>query len=372
MKRGLQATVLLTAVLVCAFTCTSTSNTANASPSASASSQTHGETTPSSSTGGTGSPPTTSPSSSAPASPVGSPLAITSLPFHNGEVGIAYTSITLGAGGGTPPYSWSISGGALPAGLSLSGGGHVSGTASAACHPSFTVQVADSVGGTATGPGSINIFAPLAVTQPCAGLCQVEQGCSVCGNFGAISGGASPFSYSVIAGAVPAGMGRSGLNLTGAFPPPGSLGAYNLTVRVRDLYGAQQDVNANWYVFPHIAFSVGSAQCGPSYGCSIQIPYTMGTPNGTPTLSFSKITCGNPPCSGVAPEPPQNTLLSWKGFGYSVGGGNVTIVFLSPGIYGDWVGTFNLTITDQSKCGPGAALCSDTITITVDSEKRFG
>ena len=373
MKRGLQAASLLTAILLCAFTCTSTGNpTAKASPSSSASSQTHGEASPSGSTGGTESPPTSSPSSSAPASPVGAALTITNLPFHNGEVGIGYTPITLGAGGGAPPYSWSISSGALPAGLNLSGGGQVSGTPSAVSHPSFTVQVTDSVGGTATGPGSINIFATLAVTQPCANLCSVEQGCTVCGNFGATSGGASPFSYSVIAGGLPAGMGRSGLNLTGAFPPPGPLGAYNLTVRVRDLYGSQQDVSANWYVFPHIAFSVGSAQCGPAYGCSIQIPYTMGTPNGTPTVSFSKITCGNPPCSGVAPEPPPNTLLSWKGFAYSVGGGNVTIGFLSPGIYGDWVGSFNLTIADQSVCGPGSALCSATITVIVDSERRFG
>ena len=375
MNRVWPVAALLSAVLLLVAGCTLGTNTKTGSnqpvtsPAAQASVGIP-QSSPTSAGGTPASTPASTPSSQS--TPSNAVLAITNLPFHNGEVGIGYTPIALGAGGGTPPYSWSISGGALPAGLSLSGGGQVSGTPSAAGHPSFSVQVTDSVGGTATGPGSVNIFATLAVTQPCAGLCSVEQGCAVCGNFGGINGGASPFTYSVTAGAPPDGMGRSGLSLTGAFPPPGPLGAFNMTVRVRDLYGAQQDVNANWYVFPHIVFSVGSAQCGPSYGCRIQIPYTMGTPNGTPTVSFSKITCGNQTCTGLAPEPPANTLLSWKGFNYSVGGGNVTIVFLSPGTYGDWVGSFNLTITDQSVCGPGAAKCSSTITVVVDSERRFG
>src|SRR6266581_4428468 len=48
-----------------------------------------------------------------------SPLAVSSLPFHSGEVGLAYGSVTLGATGGVAPYSWSLASGLLPPGLSL-------------------------------------------------------------------------------------------------------------------------------------------------------------------------------------------------------------------------------------------------------------
>ena len=81
-------------------------------------------------------------------------ISTTSLP--NGEVSVAYSQ-TLTATYGTTPYTWSISSGALPAGLSLSSAGVISGTPTTAGTSNFTVQVADSVGGTATKDLSITI-----------------------------------------------------------------------------------------------------------------------------------------------------------------------------------------------------------------------
>jgi hypothetical protein len=55
-------------------------------------------------------------------------LAVTTSSLPDGMVGTAY-SVTLAAGGGTPPYTWAVtSGGALPAGLAISSGGVISGT----------------------------------------------------------------------------------------------------------------------------------------------------------------------------------------------------------------------------------------------------
>src|SRR5258706_12893931 len=79
-----------------------------------------------------------SPSASAPGSPSPSPpptsrgpLAITSLPVHNGEIGLAVSPITLAARCGVPTYSFAVGAGELPTGPPLS------------AHVVITVTVAD-------------------------------------------------------------------------------------------------------------------------------------------------------------------------------------------------------------------------------------
>ncbi|HEY8816780.1 MAG TPA: putative Ig domain-containing protein [Candidatus Dormibacteraeota bacterium] len=310
--------------------------------------------------------------------PAGTPgvaaLQVTSLPFHNGEVGIAYTPVSFGATGGTPPYQWTISSGALPGGLSLTSGGQVSGTPSAAGHPSVTVMVTDSGNRAAFKTGSLTVYSALAVTQRCAQqLCSVEEGCTVCGVFGGVSGGLGPYRYKIITDNRPTGMGVKGLALSGPFPPPGGVGAFDLTVQVSDAVGAKRTVTAGWFVFSHIAFGVSAPTC-VGYGCQVQLPYTMGTPNGVPVLTITNIRCPTltspPTCDGLGPDPKANTLP--KGFSARLGAGVVTITFLSPGTYGNWSGTFDVVITDQSLCGPGSAHCSAAVTVRVDNNTRYG
>jgi hypothetical protein len=311
--------------------------------------------------------------------PAGAALRVAGLPFHNGEVGVVYPPVFFAATGGTPPYQWAFSGGTLPSGLSLSSGGQVSGTPSAPGHPNLTVRVTDSAGHQAAASGSLKVYSRLAVTQPCSQQCSVEEGCSVCGGFGGVSGGLGPYHYKITTDDRPTGMGVSGLVLTGKFPPPGALGAFDLTVQVSDSLGAKRTVIAFWYVFSHIAFGVSAASC-VGYGCQVQLPYTMGTPNTTPALTSTNVICPSKPagsgqtrgtCDGIAGDAFPNTLPS-KGFIKGISNGVVTITFLSPGTYGNWLGSFDVVITDQSLCGPGSARCSAVVKVTVNNNQTFG
>jgi len=83
--------------------------------------------------------------------------AITTASLPGANVGTAY-SASLAASGGNPPYSWSISAGSLPAGLQLSAsGGQISGTPTATGTFTFTAQVTDLGGRTATKALSITV-----------------------------------------------------------------------------------------------------------------------------------------------------------------------------------------------------------------------
>jgi len=73
------------------------------------------------------------------------PLKITTTSLPNGALGTVYTTTTLQATGGVPPYTWTITMGSLPAGLTLTNG-VISGTPTGTTTGAFpiTVQVSDS------------------------------------------------------------------------------------------------------------------------------------------------------------------------------------------------------------------------------------
>jgi VCBS repeat-containing protein len=86
-----------------------------------------------------------------------STLAITTSSLAAGNVGVTYSQ-TLGASGGTSPYTWTLSSGSLPAGLSLnSSTGVISGTPTGAGTTSATYLVTDSASVTANKTISITI-----------------------------------------------------------------------------------------------------------------------------------------------------------------------------------------------------------------------
>ena len=88
------------------------------------------------------------------------PTITTSTTLPGGTAGVAYSQ-SLTATGGSPPYTWSVTGGALPPGLTLSSAGALSGTPTTVGPYTFTAQVTDSAGAAVTATFS------LVVTQTC-------------------------------------------------------------------------------------------------------------------------------------------------------------------------------------------------------------
>src|SRR5437016_3759085 len=78
-----------------------------------------------------------------------SPLQVTITQLPGGAMASSYNA-ALSASGGSSPYTWSLLSGALPNGLSVNVGGTISGTPILTGSFSFTVQVQDAKGATAS------------------------------------------------------------------------------------------------------------------------------------------------------------------------------------------------------------------------------
>jgi len=154
-------------------------------------------------------------------------LLSSTLPAATAET--AYSQ-TLTASGGTAPYTYAVTGGALPAGLTLNIGGVISGTPTAAGSFSFTVTVTDSSGSKVTAAYTLAVNAPTLAVSP-ATLPAATSGTAYSQTLIA-SGGTGTYTYSITAGALPAGVALSGAGVISGTPT--TSGSFNFTVTAKD------------------------------------------------------------------------------------------------------------------------------------------
>ena len=163
----------------------------------------------------------------------GGALAVSPASLPNGTNGTPYSQ-TVSASGGSGPYTFAVVAGSLPAGLSLNAAtGVISGTPSGSGLSSFTIQANDTVGNTGSHAYTVSIgTVSLAVTP--ASLPNGTNGIAYSQTVSA-NGGTGPYTFTIFAGALPAGLTLSSAGVISG-TPSGS-GAAAFTVRALDSLG---------------------------------------------------------------------------------------------------------------------------------------
>lgn len=231
---------------------------------------------------------------------------ITTLSVPAGTGGVAFSQ-TLAATGGAAPYAWSLVTGSLPNGVVLSGSGVLSGTPTVAGTFPFTVRATDANGFIGDRLLSLEINAPTIAVAPGA-LAAVTSHEAFSQALSA-SGGSAPYSYAVIAGALPGGTGLSAAGvLSGTATATGNFG---FTVRATDAGGFTSDKVYNLQVVsPTIVpgpATLPNGQAGVAYSTALTAtggtgPYTFAASGQMPsnmTLTGAGLLSGTPILSGT-------------------------------------------------------------------------
>jgi Flp pilus assembly secretin CpaC len=165
---------------------------------------------------------------------LGGTLAIDSTSLPGATLQAPY-SASLRAAGGSGARTWSVIAGTLPSGLSLNPAtGTISGTPTTAGNSNFTASVADS--GTPTKSVTTTLSISVAAVAPLLAVASFLPNGNIGGPYDAVltaTGGKAPYTWTVAAGALPAGLtlAPSTGTITGT---PNTTGSFTFTMQVTD------------------------------------------------------------------------------------------------------------------------------------------
>lgn len=213
----------------------------------------------------------------------------------SGIVGTAY-SATLKANGGTAPLKMSLGSGSLPPGLTFDAStGTISGTPTTAGTFNFVLQATDSsdVPDTVTVSESVTIVTavtPLAVTGGAQPVGVVGSPYSTALQ---ATGGVTPYTWSISAGSLPAGLTIN--SATGVISgTPTAAGTADFTVQVTDETGKTATATASIAVTAPISVLTLTTTALPNGTVNVPYAATIGVSGGTAPYSCS-ITSGTLP-----------------------------------------------------------------------------
>lgn len=190
-------------------------------------------------------------------------LTITTTSLVAGNQNSRYFA-TLGASGGVTPLTWSIISGSLPVGLTLGTSttdtNTIQGTPAAQGTSSFTVQVTDTDGNTATKALTLSIDPPLALAITTTSLPGGTVGTGYSQTLGA-QNGTAPYTWSLLSGSnLPAGLTLSSAGTISGVPT--TPGTFSFTVQVTDSSSPTQSASANLAITINSGVQSGSGLNG--------------------------------------------------------------------------------------------------------------
>ncbi|MCC7196421.1 MAG: putative Ig domain-containing protein, partial [Gemmatimonadaceae bacterium] len=213
-----------------------------------------------------------------------SALSLTTATLSDGTVSAAYNQ-TLSATGGKTPFVWSISAGSLPTGLAINTStGVISGTPTSVGTYNFTARVQDANGAPDAKPLTIVVYQALTVSTATLVDGTVNLGYN---QTLAVSGGKSPFTWSLIVGSLPAGLSLdTGTGVISGTPT--ASGTSNFTLQVADGNMAVASKSLSINVYSSLSVTTSSLPAGTRTA-----PYsqTAASSGGKPPLVWS-ITAG--------------------------------------------------------------------------------
>jgi FG-GAP-like repeat/Putative Ig domain/Beta-propeller repeat len=165
-----------------------------------------------------------------PAGTVSGPLSAPGGTLTSGSAGSSY-STTVTATGGMPPYTWTLVGGSLPdGGVTLNNTGAITGTPKTPGTYTFTAQAMDAAGATSLGTFTLAIIPAVlevASTSFPQGIATVPYPLQIM----SATGGVSPYTFSITAGSLPAGLTFGSGQISGT---PTAVGTFGFTLTVTD------------------------------------------------------------------------------------------------------------------------------------------
>ena len=250
---------------------------------------------------------------------------------------MAYTPVTLTAGGGVPGYSWSVVAGALPNGMNLTVAGVLNGTPNLAGSYTFTVQARDSNASTPTlGSKQFTIVVNpelLLTTTLLPNGTQFQLYSQPLGH----SGGTAPFNWSLTGGLLPVGMNLD--IFTGVLSGiPSASGTYSFTVTVGDRSGATSSQTLSLTVALPLTIGTGTiSDMKTNVPVSITLQATGGTLPYSWSLVLGALPTGSSPTANSFPGTGSTTLA------LNMNGGNIAG---TPTLAGDY--SFTIKVTDAT------------------------
>lgn len=241
-----------------------------------------------------------SPAFAKPLGPIALPLTISGTPVLTATVGTSYPGFTVTAGGGWVPYLFSvISGAPWPPGISMNARtGIVAGTPTlGGTFANTIIQVTDQYGDTATlPPFTMTVETPIGVVG--APVTMALQNSPYAGFVVSGVGGIPPYSYSVTAGSLPAGIALNSTTGVVSGTPTGAGTSAGIVITVTDALSETASLPA----FSLLVTGQLVISGAPNDFATINQPYssfTVSASGGYPGYSFA-VTAGTlPPGIGL-------------------------------------------------------------------------